>query len=295
MNPTLGYLFHGLHSAWATRPAAIRAHVLSDLRGDPPAHGESFPGQRALALRAAGASTLPYYLPQTLLALGLATALGVAAWLVFALAEPGLWSRGLAAALGFAACIALWRTVTHRFGPPLIDQQRWARAHMALERSGDGQARPLGVALLTVVALVFGLDGFMSGFTLASELFGSTLTPRLAIVATVVFSVVTSFLLFELTRSAALEKARCRRRNMVRALLASPRAQDHERADAIIAAVGDQLDHDYSQAANRTRSRWALALVIASLTLATLIVRIHSETQLGAEVPAQAEESSQQR
>lgn len=295
MNPSLGYLLHSLRNAWATRPAAIRAHVLSDLRGDPPTHGELFPGQRALSLRASGAPNFPYYLPQTLLGLGLGLALGVAGWFVWALAEPGLWSRGLAAALGLTAFIALWRTVTHRFGPPLVDQQRLAVARAALERSGDGQARPLGVALLTVIALVFGLDGFLSGFTLTSELFGSTLTPRLAIVATIVFSVVTSFLLFELTRSAALESARCRRRNMVRALLASPRAEDHERADAIIAAVGDQLDHDYSQAANRTRSRWALTLVIASLTLATLIVRIHSESQLGVDMPAPGEESSQRR
>lgn len=291
MNPILGYLFQRLHGAWSTRPAAIRKHVIADLRAAPPAPGELFQGQRALAMRAGGSDTnFPYFLPQTLLALGLAVAAAAAAWLCHAAAEPGLWSQGLVLALTLSSAICLWQALGRRFGPTYIDSQRLADAHASLQRSGDGQSRPLGVAQSTVIALVFGLDGFAAGFTLTSEMWGSVLTPRLAIGATLAFSLVSSILLFELTRFAALESARNRRRQMIRALLASPSPSDQERAQAMIAAVGAQLDFDFSQAAHRTRARWMLAIVVLSLTVATFAVRVHSERQAAADAPRAAQE-----
>lgn len=235
-------------------------------------------------MRASGSSTnLPYYLPQTALTFALAMAFGVTAWLVWALAEPGIWAYGFTLAFAVAAGICMWQALARRFGPPLIDKQRWAEARDSLQRSGDGQTRPPGVALMTILALVFGLDGFVSGFTLTSELFGSVLSPRLALASSLAFSMVTGFLLFELTRFAAFETARNRRRRMIRALLSSPRVADHERAEAMIDAVGAQLDHDFSQSASRTRARWTLALVVLSLSLATFAVRVHSEQQVAAE------------
>lgn len=296
MNPTLPYAFQRLRSAWATRSAAIRAHVEADLRSALPIPGQPFHGQQALVMRASGpTSNLPYYLPQTILAFGLAMAFAVTAWLVRAVAEPSMWSSGFALALALASGICIWQALARRFGPPLIDAQRWADARDSLVRSGDGQTRPPGVALMTILALVFGLDGFVSGFTLTSELFGSVLSPRLALASSLAFSMVTAFLLFELTRFAALETARNRRRSMIRALLASPNVADHQRAEAMIDAVGAQLDHDFSQAANRSRARWTLAIVVLSLTVATFVVRVHSERQVGLDSAAETAETWPQR
>jgi hypothetical protein len=294
MNPTVGYLFQHLHSAWSTRPAAIRAHVLADLRAAPPAPGEPFHGQRALAMRAGGSATnFPYYLPQTMLSLGLAVATAAAAWLCRAVAEPGVWSQGLVLALTLASVICLWQALGRRFGPAFIDRQRLADAQASLQRSGDGQSRPLGVAESMVIALVFGLDGFLMAFTLTQELFSSVLTPKQAIGASLAISLVSSFLLYELTRFAALESARNHRRRMIRALLASPNAADRERAEAMIASIGAQLDFDFSQSAHRTRPHWALAAVVLALSIATLTVRVHSERQVAAEDDPQVAEERQ--
>lgn len=294
MNPTLSYLFQQLYGAWSTRPAAIRAHVLADLRAAPPTPGEPFHGQRALAMRAGGSATnFPYYLPQTMLALGLAVAAAAAAWLCRAVAEPGLWSQGLVLALTLASVICLWQALGRRFGPAFIDRQRLAEAQASLQHSGDGQSRPLGVAESTVIALVFGLDGFLMAFSLTQELFSSVLTPRLAIGASLAVSLVSSFLLYELTRFAALESARNRRRHMIRALLASPNKADHERAEGMIASIGAQLDFDFSQSAQRTRTRWALAVVVLALSVAMLAVRVHAERQVAGEGDPQVAEERQ--
>jgi hypothetical protein len=294
MNPTLGYLFQQLHSAWSTRPAAIRAHVLADLRAAPPAPGEPFHGQRALAMRAGGSATnFPYHLPQTMLSLGLAVAATAAAWLCGAIAEPGLWSQGLVLALTLASVICLWQALGRRFGPAFIDSERLAEAQASLQRSGDGQSRPLGVAESMVIAMVFGLDGFLTAASLTGELFGSILTPKLAIGASLAVSLVSSFLLYELTRFAAAESARNRRRRMIRALLASPNKADHERAEGMIASIGAQLDFDFSQSAHRTRARLALAVVVLALSVTTLAVRVHSERQVDAGGDPQVAEERQ--
>lgn len=296
MNPTLGYLYHRAYSAWSTRPGAIRALVQSDLRGAPPPLGELFPGQRALAARAGGpAGTLPYYLPQTLLALALAVTFGIAAWLVAASSEPGVWTRGAVLALALGAALALWQALGHRFGPPLIDQQRLADARAALERSGDGQARPLGVGVLTVIAIVFAMDGWLAAFSIVSEAAGAILSPKLAMGAALACSALTSFLLFELTSFAAREQALNRRRHMVRALLGSKEPAEQERAKAIISSVGAQLDYDFSRAATRTRARWTLSVLVIALSVAVFTVRINTEHLAAAETPPETEEPWPQR
>lgn len=287
-NPTLGYLWHRLQGALATSPRAIRGHALADLRGEPPAQGELFNGQKALLMHAQGPSAnLPYYLPQTVLALGLAFAAGMAALLCSTLAEPSPWAQALSLALAAVAGVCLWQVLA-RQGPPLIDRDRYAQARAALARSGDDHARPMHLAMSTAIAFTFLIDGALSGWTVTTEVFGAMLTPRMATVATAVWSLAVAFLLFHMTRAAAEEFARNRRRTLVRNLLASPRPADHQRAEAMIDAVGAELNHDFSQA-NRTRARWALALVVLVLSAATFAVRINSDMAAAIDAPTTGE------
>jgi hypothetical protein len=237
-NPTLGYLWHRLQGALATSPLAIRRHLV-DLHGDPPAQGELFNGQKALLMHAQGpAANLPYYLAQTVLALGLAFAASTAALLCWVVAGPSPWAQALALALAAVAGVCLWQALACRHGPSLIDRDRYAHARASLQRSGDDHARPMHLAMSTAIAFTFLIDGALSGWTVTTEVFGAMLTPRMASVATAVWSLAVAFLLFHMTRAAAEECARNRRRGLVRNLLASPRQADQERAEAIIDAVG---------------------------------------------------------
>ena len=128
----------------------------------------------------------------------------------------------------------------------------------------------------------------LSGVTLTTEVFGSIFTPRMAAAATALWSLGTAFLLFHLTRNAAQECARNQRRVLVRNLLASPRAADHERAEAMIDAVGPVLGHDFTQGANRTHARWVLALVVTLLSVTTFLVRVNAEQQSAVDDPLPA-------
>ena len=280
-NPTLGYLAQRLQGKLSTSTRVIRSQALADRSGELPAQGEMFNGQQALLMQARGpTANLPYYLPQTVLALGLAIACGIAASLCWTLAEPGPWVWPLGLTLATVAAICLWQAVARRHGPPFVDSERYAQAGTRLEDSGDIHARPMSVLMITIMTFIFTIDGALSGVTLTTEVFGSIFTPRMAAAATALWSLGTAFLLFHLTRNAAQECARNQRRVLVRNLLASPRAADHERAEAMIDAVGPVLGHDFSQGANRTRARWALALVVTLLSVTTFLVRVTGSAPL---------------
>lgn len=287
-NPTLACLWTRVHAAWAMRHAAVRRHVRADQGDDPPPQGGLFNGQKALLLWADHGGSSLYVAPTAVaFVLALVCALGaaVSAWAT----EPGPWGHMITAALTVVAAICLWQTLFHRHGPQIIDRERYARAKAALQQSADIHARPLGVAAGTAVAFMFVVDGMLTGWSLTSELFGSVLTPRLALMATCVVSAGLAFLLYKLTEQAALEAGRNHRRELVRNLFASPRAVDQERAQGIVDAIGAQLAYDFSEKAHRSRARWTLVLVVLALTTATFTVRLHAERELGAEAPAAAE------
>lgn len=285
MNATLAYLYHRACGTWATRPSAIRRHVRADLRAAPPAPGEMFNGLEALLLHARGpTATLGYYLPQTVVAFGLCLIGAVGAWMAASVAEPTLWSRALTLALGLSSAACLYQ-VARRHGPSLVTRERHAQARAWLERSADLQSPPLGAMGSAALAGLFMLDGILMGgsicYTLAADIF----SPRAVAMASALFSIVVAVLLWKLTKCAALEHAQCRRRTLISNLLASPRTEDHTRADSIIASVGDQLDMDFSQRANRVRARVGLAAVVITLSTLMLAIRVNAERAGGADAP----------
>lgn len=277
MNPTLGYFWHRLGSAWATSAPAMRALARIERTGGHSRDGQAPRGLDALRLRAAAVRNMPYYVAHTITALVLALLTGAAAAALALQSEPGPWSLPAAGLLGLLCGVCLYEAIGRRHGPAFISPERFLQAQVALRDSGDAHSKPMPVLLVVAMAALFLIDGAFAGYTLTSTAFGSLFTPRVAMFASFAWSCAIAWLLFHLTSAAALEGVINRRRDAIRHLLASPRPEDQQRATAMIAHVGQALGHDYSRDANRWRARVALWAVVIGLSVATLVVRVSTE------------------
>lgn len=279
MNPTLSWLANELRFRLATRNGAIRKLVRADIDAGPPRTGEKTAGQKTLAAVCAhGGGHYPYYVAQTATALAIAVASGVGAcWLAAARESGNPWTAVGSAALGAIAAMAFYQAVARRCGPRVIDQARLEDARTALARSGDPQTVISGPVQIVLLLLAL-LDGCMAGTTISAAALGTLLSPTQALIAGIGFSLVLTSLLFHLAQAAAREAAINKRRNLVRALLASPRPADADRAKDMIDAVGNQLGRDYSRRANRYAMRATLFLLVLALAAGTFVVRVRAES-----------------
>jgi hypothetical protein len=278
MNPTLDYLWARMRSSIATRPHAIRKHVLVDLQSPPPEAGQNFNGQKMLLAHSAGSNgNLPYFMAPTMIAGALAAVCATVSCYLAADDNPGPWTFPMAGGLAVVAALCLYQAIARRFGPAVIDKSRYDLAQASLKDSGDGNTRPMPVLMMAAMAALFLVDGAFSGFVLTTSAFSSMFTPHMAKLASFTWSVAMAWLLYHLTSAAAREGAINARRALLRNLLASPRESDRARGEKMIEHVGSALRYDYSRGANRYRARVLLSIVVLGLFVSTAIVRVSSE------------------
>ena len=287
MNPTIEILCNRIATAWSTRGGEIRRLVHTDkISGNLPPPGELFNGQKVLLARIARRNrALAYYAGETIASAALALLCGLAAYLLGTHPDPAAW---MAPASRILAAVALWcgfLTVACRFGPTYIDAARYQQAVSSLAESGDDDAKPLSVALMAGVAVMFLIDGSFSGLTLAKAAFASILSPQGAMWAAVAWSCAMAWMLYHLTQAAAREGAVNARRDLIRNLLASPREADRKRGESMYERVGHALHNDLARGARRIRARVTLAIVVLGLTTATLIVRLADESSAAMQAP----------
>ena len=280
MNTSLNYVFLRVRQRLGTRRSAIRRVAEADLLMPSPVRGEQYAGEKSLTRLCAPPTTgLPYYASQTVISLCLCLSFGLAGYIVANDPEPGKLTTGAAGLLLVMAAICGYFVVGKQYGPELITDERLVQANQQLQASGDHAHMPMSLLATVAMAVILLVDGTFSGFTLSYNAMASILSERAALAAALAWSVVISYLLWELATAAAREHAVNTRRATVRMLAMSGNAEDKKRAQAMRVQVGEALGHNYATSANRYRARILLALVVLTLTASTFFMRINAETE----------------
>lgn len=278
MNPTHVALtkHHHMHKQYRRRRLAKRARA--DVAAPPPPTGIPYRGEQEIATSAYPCLTaFPYYCYQTQSAMLIAALAIISALLPIPLFGYSIFTISLTLGLLGVAALGVYCAWFRRWSPAIIDAKSLEAARSELDASGDAHAEPLGLIEQLVLGLLLGIDGCLAGAALFTTAFAAIFTPTMALAAAAAWGVATAYLLWKASRAAALEAAIQDRRTLIRNLSSSTDPANHQRASAMKAAIGDKLQHDYSNRANTTSARWILAIVVTVLAVGIFVIRINTE------------------
>jgi multisubunit Na+/H+ antiporter MnhB subunit len=196
------------------------------------------------------------------------------AWLF--IDAPGLMSSCAIAAAAATGVAVAYRAVTRAL-PLHLDAARVDLANRRPRLAGD-DTRPLSLVGWMVATFVILAEGALAGLTITTAALGSVLTAEQVQWAALAWSIAIGCLIFHLAAAAARESCIAQRRHMICALLRSPVAAEQERGQQMFGEVCGALGGSLEAADNRTRARWALALVTLGLAVCVFSARMLAES-----------------
>lgn len=194
----------------------------------------------------------------------------------FAVSRAALWAAAISGTLAILAAAHALK----RHGPDeAITHGAFDATKERLLVSTDDCVKPLSFPKVMLLVAILLLDGAILGSAMSRSL-GAFLTPKWAMVVTLLWGAGSATLLWKLSKLAAREHRQNQVRAAIRRLDGSPRAEDQLRARKFIDTVGSRIDFNL-EAGAPIRKRVVLFVVSLALALASIGLRVFNGEQAG--------------